>query len=59
MVYHILKDGSVKEDITGHVVKYEDAETLYRYIHNLNQKSNKGGFNHEQTKRTEQSRCSC
>lgn len=35
-VYHILKDGSRPTDITGHVVKFEDAEPLYRYIHSIN-----------------------
>lgn len=29
MVYHILKDGTVKRDITGHVVKIEDAVQVY------------------------------
>ena len=41
-VYHILKDGSRVDDITGHVVKMEDAELLYRFIHSINQKSNIG-----------------
>lgn len=31
-VYHILKDGSRPEDISGHVVKIEDAEPLYRML---------------------------
>lgn len=38
MIRHILKDGSVKKDIKGHIVKYEDANNLYdvmrkEYIH--------------------------
>ena len=33
-VYHVLKDGSTVKDITGHVVKMADAETLYRYLLN-------------------------
>lgn len=32
MVYHILRDGTVKTDITGHVVKVEDAEPVYRLL---------------------------
>lgn len=35
-VIHILKDGSVVKDITGHVVKLEDASPLYQLIHKLN-----------------------
>lgn len=32
MVYHILKDGSRPEDISGHVVQIEDAEPLYQLL---------------------------
>lgn len=32
MVYHVLRDGTVKTDITGHVVKVEDAEPVYRLL---------------------------
>ena len=32
MVYHVLKDGTITKDITGHIVKVKDAETLYKYI---------------------------
>ena len=38
-VYHILKDGSVKTDITGHVVRMEDAEPLYRLLESFNGKA--------------------
>lgn len=38
-VIHILKDGSEIEDITGHVVKMEDAGTLYEMIRGINRKS--------------------
>lgn len=37
-VVHILKDGSVVNDITGHVVRVEDAEPLYQLIDSINQK---------------------
>lgn len=40
-VIHILKDGSEVEDITGHVVKMEDAGTLYNMIRDINRKSGK------------------
>lgn len=36
-VYHVLKDGSRLEDISGHVVKVTDADPLYRLIHSINQ----------------------
>ena len=35
-VVHILKDGSLVEDITGHVVQVEDAEAVYRLIDSIN-----------------------
>jgi hypothetical protein len=38
-VIHYLKDGSRIEDITGHVVKMEDAATLYNMIRELNRKN--------------------
>ena len=37
-VYHILKDGSRPADITGHVVKFEDAEELYRFMAEFSKK---------------------
>lgn len=39
-VIHILKDGSQVEDITGHVVKMDDAAPLYHMIREINRKSN-------------------
>lgn len=35
-VIHILKDGSIVKDITGHVVRMEDAEPLYQLIDTIN-----------------------
>jgi hypothetical protein len=32
MIENVLRDGTVKEDLTGHIVKYEDAKTLYKWI---------------------------
>lgn len=29
MVYHVLADGTLTKDITGHVVRYKDAEAVY------------------------------
>lgn len=54
-VFHVLKDGSEKEDIKGHVVRLEDAGPLYRLINDINRDrsaekttyDNRGGLNHE------------
>ena len=35
-VIHILKNGSVLSDITGHIVKIEDARSLYQLIDGIN-----------------------
>lgn len=35
-VVHVLRDGTVLDSIKGHVVKFEDAEPLYRMIDNMN-----------------------
>lgn len=35
-VIHILRDGTVVEDITGHVVRLEDAGPLYDLIDSIN-----------------------
>lgn len=37
-VVHILKGGSQVADITGHVVRVNDAGTLYQLIDNINRK---------------------
>ena len=48
MVYHIMKTGEVKTDITGHVVKIEHAEQAYRLINDLENRSIKKEVeNHE------------
>ena len=39
-VFHILKDGSRPTDITGHIVRLEDAESLYRLLSTLHIKKN-------------------
>ena len=40
-IVHILKDGSVVKDITGRVVRIEDASPLYQLITNINRKKKK------------------
>lgn len=37
-VIHILKDGTRLDDISGHVVRMEDAEELYRLIDSISQR---------------------
>lgn len=37
-VIHIMKDGSVVQDITGRVVRFEDAQPLYRMIESINRR---------------------
>lgn len=37
-VIHILKDGSRPPDITGHIVRLEDATPLYQLLHSINRK---------------------
>jgi hypothetical protein len=41
MVTHVLKDGSVKQDITGHVVKKEDAPKFYDLIERVRRNNEK------------------
>lgn len=41
MVYHVMADGTRKTDITGHIVKIEDAEEVYRLIHDIERRSRK------------------
>ena len=47
MVIHILSDGKIVKDITGHVVKVSDAQTVYTLIETINQKNmrKRGGNN--------------
>jgi len=37
-VYHILRDGSRPKDITGHVVKVEEATNFYEIIRKVNKR---------------------
>lgn len=39
MVYHILKDGSRPQDISGKVVKVSEAKNLYEVISGINKRS--------------------
>ena len=37
-VHHVLKDGTRVEDISGHVVRLKDAESVYSLISKMNQR---------------------
>lgn len=47
-VIHILKDGSVVKDITGHVVRMEDAGPLYELIDRINREGSKKKIVHNE-----------
>lgn len=49
-VIHILKDGSVVKDITGHVVRMEDAGPLYELIDRINREGSKKKIVHNEVK---------
>ena len=37
MVIHVLKDGTVLDNIEGHIVKVAEAETLYNMLDQINE----------------------
>lgn len=42
MIIHILKDGTVKKDITGHKVKQSDVPQAYEILKRRVRKNEKG-----------------
>lgn len=50
-VFHVLKDGSRPKDITGHVVKVEEATNFYEIIKKVNRRL----LNENQNRKTLQS----
>lgn len=36
MIIHILKDGTRLEDISGHIVRIQEAETVYKLMDSIN-----------------------
>lgn len=44
-VIHILKDGSKPTDITGHIVRLEDANLLYQMVHRINRQKSQARKN--------------
>ena len=52
MVKHVLKDGTVLEEITGHVVKKEDALLVYQIMERMKkEKEGKGGKSRDRGKK--------
>ena len=47
-VIHILKDGSIVKDITGHVVRMEDAGPLYELIDKINREGSQKKIVHSE-----------
>lgn len=37
-IHHVLKDGTRTDDISGHVVRVKDAESVYNLISKMNQR---------------------
>lgn len=48
MVRHILKNGTELKDIKGHIVKIEDAQSVYALIEQINQKGKENGKHSQQ-----------
>ena len=40
-IKHVLKDGVIKTDITGHIVKRSEVKTVYNMIEELNKRRSK------------------
>lgn len=50
-VFHILSNGEMLDDITGHVVKLEDSEPLYQILADISQEKTKLHSNKGKKKR--------
>lgn len=48
VMHHILKDGTEVSDITGHVIKADEFETLYQVVNRINER-----INHEAVRTSE------
>ena len=48
MVRHILKDGTVVQDITGHTVRRKEAETVYLLLERINERKGNGRLRRHQ-----------
>lgn len=52
MIRHILSDGTETSDITGHLVKREEVETVYRVIEKMRSGANED--NESKTKKNKE-----
>lgn len=50
-VVHILKDGSVVKDITGRVVRMEDAVPLYQLLDSISREGSRKRVHNERLKK--------
>ena len=41
MVRHVLKDGKEVKSISGHVIKIDDAQSIYQIIDRINERKRK------------------
>ena len=46
MITHVLKDGTVLEDITRHVIKQDDAPMVYQIIEQMEREEKENERNH-------------
>ena len=46
MIRHVLSNGTVLEDLSGHVVKKEDVPEAYMLMEQMNKKERKDGKEH-------------
>lgn len=37
-IRHIMKDGTIKDDVNGHIVKLSESKALYKLIENLSKR---------------------
>ena len=51
MVVHVLKDGTIVPDITGHVVNQQDVPVLYQMIDKINSDSQIHGENRSENQK--------
>lgn len=42
MIFHIMKDGTKRNDINGYIVRYEEKKNLYSRLHKMRERSING-----------------
>lgn len=51
MIRHVMKDGTVRQDITGYVVKMDQAKGVYSLLDMINRKQTGKSRREKETKR--------